>query len=220
MDEIILRYKTRRGEDLLRLEPEVTAVDLSFRHVVAIDLRPLARCTDLESLDLSGNNLSEIDLWPLSRCKRLSRLNLSDNPLTEIDVTPLFSCPRLSTIGVDPTVTIRADYDVGTSGPRPRPLDGLRRTRTVTWVHGEGRETDPQQVVENIKNRVYARLADLYPSPDNAQVVDETLRFKLCEEVERTFLEEIAEAEKHGDFRRLFVLERGLEYLRERMDIV
>ncbi len=219
METILLRYRTRRGEDILRLEPEITAIDLSYRHITSIDLAPLARCTELRSLDLSNNSLTQIDLWPLIRCKRLSSLNLINNPLTELDVTPLFSCPHLSTIEVDPAVVIRADYEIGTSGPRPRPLDGLRRRRAVHWTRTP-EEMDPQRVVENIKNRIYAELADLYPSPDNAHIVDETLRFRLCEKVEKAFIEEIREAEERGDFRRLFTLERGLEYLRERMSLM
>ncbi|MGQ4870658.1 MAG: hypothetical protein ACP6IT_02335 [Candidatus Thorarchaeota archaeon] len=215
MEDIVLVYRTRRGEDVIILEPEVTQIDLSYRHISEIDLSPLSQCRHLEVLDLSSNLLQALDLWPLMRCKKLSRLILRDNPLTHIDVTPLFACPMLSNVEVDPTVEIEAHYELGMMGRRPRPLDGLRRRRAVKWSHGE--ELDPLRTIEEIKNKVYAELSDTFRSPDNAQVVDETLKFRIVEEVERAIEREMSEAEKKRDYKRLFILERGLDYIRTNM---
>ncbi|MHA1811826.1 MAG: leucine-rich repeat domain-containing protein, partial [Candidatus Thorarchaeota archaeon] len=67
MEDIVLVYRTRRGEDAIILEPEVTQIDLSYRHISEIDLSPLSQCRHLEVLDLSSNLLQTIDLWPLMR---------------------------------------------------------------------------------------------------------------------------------------------------------
>ncbi len=212
MDEIILRFETKAGEDAIKLEPEVTEIDLSYRRIIAIDLRPLAKCRHLQGLDLSYNMLTSIDLWPLMKCRQLSRLSLRQNPLTSIDVTPLFACPRLSTVEIDPTVDIHADYKLGMTSRRPRPLDGLRRRRLVKW-NPEDESMDPLAIVEQIKNKVYSELSETYKGPDTESLVDETLKYNIVEELEKKIREEIAKAEEAEDYKRLFLLERGLEYI-------
>ncbi len=212
MVEPVLTYVTRHGDAIIRLDPEVTQIDLSYRGIVSIDLRPLVNCRRLESLDLSNNQLKEVDLWPLMRCKELTRLSLRGNPIEQVDVTPLFACPRLSTVEVDPIVEIHANFEIGKSIRRPKPLDGLRRQRMVKWRHDD-ESMDPLRTIERIKNQVYTELAETYRGPDVEPLVDETLKFNIVDEVKKRLEQEIAEAEEKGDFKSLFILERGLEYL-------
>ncbi|MHA1771073.1 MAG: hypothetical protein ACTSYL_12990 [Candidatus Thorarchaeota archaeon] len=212
MDEPVLTYVTKQGEASLRLEPEVTQIDLSYRRIISIDLRPLVHCRKLQAIDLSNNHLKEIDLWPLMRCNQLIRLSLKENPLERVDVTPLFACPHLATIEVDSVVEIHANYDIGKSVRRPRPLDGLRRRRMVKWMYDD-ESLDPLKVIERIKNEIYTELADTYKGPDTEPLVDETLKFNIVDEVTKKIQTKISAAEKEGDFKTLFILERGLEYL-------
>ncbi|MCF2137360.1 MAG: hypothetical protein K9W43_09015 [Candidatus Thorarchaeota archaeon] len=212
MDEPVLTFTTKQGEASIRLETEVTQIDLSYRRITAIDLRPLIHCSKLQAIDLSNNHLKEIDLWPLMRCTQLVRLSLKDNPLERIDVTPLFACPHLATIEVDPVVEIHANYEIGKSVRRPRPLDGLRRRRMVKWMYDD-ESLDPLKAIERIKNEIYTELADTYKGPDTEPLVDETLKFNIVDEVKKKIQKKIATAEKDGDFKTLFLLERGLEYL-------
>lgn len=54
-----------------------------------IDLRSLAKKSNIEEIDLSGNKVVSIDLQPLSNLHKLRVLNLSSNKLKEINLSPL-----------------------------------------------------------------------------------------------------------------------------------
>ncbi len=106
-------------ETAITLDADQTTVDLSQRHLRAldlgpivdckqmvtlklshnwlshIDLSPIGRCTRIEELDLSGNNLKETDLRPVMSNRYLRELNLSDNHLGEINLSPLAGCTNL-----------------------------------------------------------------------------------------------------------------------------
>ncbi|NWF95669.1 MAG: leucine-rich repeat domain-containing protein [Candidatus Thorarchaeota archaeon] len=215
MTELAIVYRTKRGEEKTPLRTDTTELILSGRQILSIDLRPLAACRDLRVIDLSTNLISTIDLWPLMRCPSLDRLALRGNRLGRLDVTPLFYCPRLSNIEVDDIVKIEANYDTVVSRPRPQPLDELRRHRPVKWTT-DG-DNNPLVEIERLKNEVFTALSKTYPSPDNAQIVDQLLTFELCDRIERMLTREIEEAERAGDFRRMSVLQRGLDYVKRGM---
>jgi len=111
-------------ETAITLDADETAVDLSWRHLRAldlgpivncnrmvtlnlsrnwlshIDLSPLGKCARLEELDLSGNNLMELDLQPFLPNRNLKGLNLSDNRLSELDLSPIAGCSNLERLFV------------------------------------------------------------------------------------------------------------------------
>ncbi len=181
--------------------------------MTAVDLAPIAGCTQLESLDLSNNLLQSLDLWPLMRCRRLNILSLRSNRLTRVDVSPLFLCPNLRDVNLDSTVEIVANHDLLLGRRRPWPLDELRQHRSFQWFT-DHESPDPLVEIERIKNSLFTDLLRTFRGTDNAFVVDEYLKHKLCEGVKRALEDEIAEAERSGAFRRAYQLQRGLEIMR------
>jgi len=213
MNDLILTYTTRSGgRERCEVSSDQRAVDLASRQITAIDLTPLAACVQLESLDLSNNLLQTLDLWPLMRCSRLNRLALRGNRLARVDVSPLFLCPNLRNISLDNTVQILANRDLLLGRRRPWPLDELRLHRSLQWFT-DREAPDPLVEIERIKNSLFTDLSGNFRGTDNAFVVDEYLKHKLCEGVKRALVNEIAEAERAGAFRRAYQLQKGLEIM-------
>jgi hypothetical protein len=213
MNGLFLNYTTRSG-NLERYEftSGQRAVNLGSRHITGIDLVPIAACVQLESLDLSNNLLQTLDLWPLMRCRCLGRLSLRNNRLARVDVSPLFLCPNLRDVNLDSTVEILADRSLLLGQRRPWPLDELRKQRSFQWFT-DHEAPDPLVEIERIKDSLFTNLLGAFRGTDNAFVVDEFLKHKLCEGVENALKNEIADAEHAGAFQRAYQLERGLEIM-------
>ncbi|MDE0396426.1 MAG: leucine-rich repeat domain-containing protein [Candidatus Poribacteria bacterium] len=81
--------------DLRPLAPLIQLVELHFWHIPAnptnLDLRPLAKLTNLEKLSLQGNGISDIS--PLAGLINLRQLHLVDNHIA--DVNPLAELTNL-----------------------------------------------------------------------------------------------------------------------------
>ncbi len=70
LDEIILEHTTKSGDLKREVFPEdATIVELKYRHITTIDLEPLSRCGNLETLDLVGTSMKLLPLTPLAQCK-------------------------------------------------------------------------------------------------------------------------------------------------------
>ncbi|TFF68167.1 hypothetical protein EU520_00745 [Candidatus Thorarchaeota archaeon] len=213
--ESTLHYESRDGSgEEGALSEDTRELNLSHRRISEIDLRPLAKCPNLEVLDLSNNLLTQIDLWPLMKCKKLRQLRLRHNRLRRIDVTPLLDCPDLRTIDIDDTVEIVANYDMRAKKLRGLSLEELRGKHPLRWRF-DSETMDPLIEVERVRNKLFTELNEIYCSPDNQQILHAELMCRLEAALEDALMREMARAERAEDYKRLYVLERGLEYIRQ-----
>ncbi|MEM2142089.1 MAG: hypothetical protein QXS20_08005 [Candidatus Thorarchaeota archaeon] len=214
MEKIVLKWIGHRGTPEEQVFPtNTTKIDLSFRHIRTIELKPLSMCSDLQHLDLSNNFLESIDLWPLMKCTALRSIELRTNRLTSIEVTPLTLCPELEYLGVDGNVEIIVQPPAHAGKRRPPFVGGLRRSHVIRWTR-ETDEDDPMLEIERIKNSLFSDLATAYCSPDQTGIVDEFLRHYLVEELSKRLEAEASDAEKSGDFRKAYTLRKGLSLIR------
>jgi hypothetical protein len=210
---LLYRFRDDSGEEV-HLSEDTHELDLSHRRISEIDLRPLAKCENLEVLDLSHNLINEIDLWPLMKCRHLRQLRIRNNQLKRVDVTPLLDCPQLKTIDIDDTVEIVANYDMRTRRMRGLSLEELRSKHPLRWRF-DSETMDPLIEVERIRNKLFNELNEIYCSPDNRQVIHAELMCRLQSALEDALRREMANAEKTENYKRLYVLQRGLEYIRQ-----
>jgi len=210
----VIRYVTRDGANTsTSLSPDTKVIDLSSKRIVSVDLSPVGRLGSLQTLDLSHNLLEEVDLWPLITCKELSRLSLIVNPLRSIDASPLFFCPNLTNLDVDAVVVVVADQELGARRNRPRPLDEMRLRRRLRWLIGHD-DMDPLVVIEKIKNALFVELLESHKGPERIELIQDSLTKEMSQYVERTLVDEMAEAKQAGQYKKLYVLQRGLELIR------
>jgi Leucine-rich repeat (LRR) protein len=94
-------------------------LDLSFNRLKGIDLSPLAKCPDLQTLHLYENKLESLDLGPLGKCKKLRQLSLKLNELSILDLSPLISSPAIKKMTFDGDVTLVASSDKKTKKMPP-----------------------------------------------------------------------------------------------------
>lgn len=66
-----------------------------------VDLTPISKCKNLQSLYLERNDMPDIDLRPLENCETLDTISFKNNCLRSIDLTPLKSCTNLKEIYLD-----------------------------------------------------------------------------------------------------------------------
>ncbi len=214
MVEVTLLCKSREGSaEEIRLSDDIRELNLSYRRISEIDLRPLAKCQNLEILDLSDNLISEINLWPLMKCKQLKQLRLCRNRFKRIDVTPLLDIPQLRTIDIDDTVEIVANYDMRTRRIKGISLEELRSKHPLRWRF-DSETMDPLIEVERVRNKLFTELNEIYCSPDNRQVIHAEMMCRLQSALEDALVHEIANAERAENYKKLYVLQRGLEYIK------
>ncbi len=214
MVELTLLCRSRDDSaEEIHLSDVTRELNLSYRRISEIDLRPLAKCQNLEILDLSDNLISQIYLWPLMKCKQLKQLRLSHNRFKRIDVTPLLDIPQLRTIDIDDTVEIVANYDMRTRRMKTLSLEDLRSKHPLRWRF-DFETMDPLIEVERIRNKLFTELNDIYCSPDNRQVIHAELMCRLQSALEDALVQEIANAESAENYKKLYVLQRGLEYIK------
>ncbi len=82
------------------IRTDTTALNLTEKQLIEVDLSPLQQCTHLITIDLTNNQLTTVDLTSLQYCYTLEVLNLTSNQLTTIDLAPLEHCSNLTRIAL------------------------------------------------------------------------------------------------------------------------
>ncbi len=103
LGKITLKYRTVRKQRKVKVKLDEAELDLSAEtlkvkpndRMISIDLAPLEKHFDLESLDLTGHQLENLDLSPLAACLDLRKLKLGLNVLADLDLGPIRSCLSL-----------------------------------------------------------------------------------------------------------------------------
>lgn len=142
MDTVTLIGINLYGKRLIReVKIDQEVIFLSLHQLSALDLAPLAQCTNLKGIYLDSNNLLEIDLAPLAQCTQLQTLDLHNNKLIEVDLTPLVNLKDLKGLGLDSSVKLLLSRDV--QNKELPPALEIRRS-TINW-------TEPRDLIKQLR---------------------------------------------------------------------
>jgi hypothetical protein len=93
----------------IRVNNNVTTIDMTGKGLAAINLTSVRACGRLTRLLLNENELTAVDLSPLTACRELTVLALKKNRLQGVDLSPLKDLTRLEAIDLKENMLIRLD---------------------------------------------------------------------------------------------------------------